>query len=285
MVVAILALVACKAPPPAETDVPSSPPAPLPCPEVGPAVVLGVVPSPPATEISGVVAIGERLWVHNDSGDSGKIHALDRTGTPLGFITVEGSLVDLEDLAIGPGPDGEPWMFFGDIGDNLRARIDVTIYSFPVPDPDGSAISATVDKLVYEDGPRDAETLLVDTDGSIWIVSKEMDGLSGVYRATDGVLERQATLEFGQPPLGQSTLVTGGDLVREGLVLRTYLDEAYVWPRYPDQDLLTALRSEPCPIPVAQEPQGESIAWGTDGFYTISEGTEPAVNFHPILPE
>ncbi|MEZ4319571.1 MAG: hypothetical protein R3F61_18795 [Myxococcota bacterium] len=279
MVTGLFAMLACSGPSDTPTD--SDPPPREPdCPEVLGTEVSGIVPTPPATELSGIAISGDRVWVHNDNGPP-TLHALAHTGGLLGTTVLDASGVDLEDLAIGPGPDGSRWLFLGDIGDNLRARVRVSVLSFPEPaEPDGLVVP-TVTDLVYEDGARDAEALFVDDDGVVWIVSKEPDGASGVYRAgADGVLHREQTLLFGSPPLGVATLVTGGDFGPHGLVLRTYLDEAYVWPRVEGSGdgVLDVLEREPCPIAIPQDSQGEAIAWGADGVFTVSEGESPPLH-------
>lgn len=270
----ILWLLACTDAVPTDTD-PVGPP---PCPSIAPFESLGIVPSPPASEVSGVAVVGDTLWAHNDSGDIAAVFALGRDGTHLGTWPLSGvEARDFEDIAA----NGDT-IFIGDIGDNPQSRANITIHAFtPGASPGPTPTEAIT--LTYEDGPRDAETLLADDDGTLWVVSKELDGATGVYEAVGNLLIRRTTLQFGEEPLGVTTLVTGGDLNEDGLVLRTYLTEAYVWPRAPGESVLDILERPPCPIEVAPEPQPEAIGWGADGLYTISEGVEPDVHFHAFV--
>ncbi len=265
-------LLACSGPAtPIHTDDPGdTAPPPLSCPNFAAPESLGTVPSPPATELSGIVVDAQGVWVHNDSGTE-TLYRLGLDATLLGDASTGMLGRDLEDLA--RTPDGT--LVLADIGDNGAARPDVSLVELTLDGFEVSAIERQV--LVYEDGPRDAETLWVDDDGTVWVVSKELDGASGVYAVVDGVLERRSVLQFGTAPLGQATLVTGGDLGPRGIVLRTYLDEAYVWPRTPGEPVEQTLARSPCPVPIAGEPQGEAIAWGPDGLYTVSEGTTPTL--------
>jgi hypothetical protein len=228
------------------------------------------VPSPPATELSGIVVDADGAWVHNDSGPE-TLHRLGLDGAVTGSVTTGTTGRDLEDLA--RLPDGR--LVLADIGDNGAARADVSLVTFAV---DGTTVTDVARQtLAYENGPRDAETLFADEAGTVWVVEKAVDGASGVYEAVGSMLERRTVLQFGTAPLGQATLVTGGDLGPRGIVLRTYLDEAYVWPRTPDEPVEVTFERAPCPVTIAGEPQGEAIAWGPDGLYTVSEGETPVL--------
>lgn len=282
----IVLLAACNGATPVDTD-----PAvftPPPCPSFAPASLIGVVETPPAVEISGMAVGDGVIWVHNDGGENAAVHAISPQGGRLSTWTLDGVVnLDFEDMARAPGPDGGMWLWIADIGDNAAARTEIQVYRFPEPDPmiDGSVTPERLD-LIYPDGPRDAESLLVDpVDGTLWIVEKSLDGVSGFYRLLrpmpgPSVLERALTKTFGQPPLGQATTVTGGDLDERGLVVRTYLEQGFVWPRAEGEPVIDALQRDPCTVTLAPEPQGEAIAWGPDGLYTISEGDQPGVHFH-----
>ncbi len=274
--------VACSAPPPDPGD--------LECPRFEPGYRAGRVPTPPATELSGIAATSDgRLLVHNDSGESAAVHVLDGEGGWLGTWELTGvEAVDFEDIAVGVSFIGEETAWVGDIGDNLARRQGITVYRFALPASDDGRVEPERIDLVYPDGPRDAEAMWVDHRGTLWIADKQLDGNTGIYRLLDpgpgvSVLERVATLRFGEPPLGQATQVTGGDWGPVGLVLRTYLDVAYVWPAGEDGDVLEALEREPCPVGIVGEGQGEGIGWTDAGLVTVSEGEEPALNVVPLL--
>lgn len=276
--VASALLAGCTGAPSPETD--SDEPAATPplCPEVVEIRSVAQVPTPPATELSGAAWAEGRLWMHNDSNPA-EVHALDIANGMLATVVLEYDVRDLEDIASGIDPDGQRVLVLADIGDNASVRDSVATLTFPIPDAPGT-ISPSPRTLRYEDGPHDAETVLVDADGIIWVVTKEPDGLTGFYRAAgDDMLRREHTLQFGQPPLGQFRTVTAGDFGPHGLVLRTYSTEAYVWPSHADLDesLATVLAREPCSVEIGPAAQGEAVSWGPGGLYAVSEGTEPDV--------
>lgn len=259
------------------------------CPGFGPPELLGIVASPPATEVSGLAVVGDHLWIHNDSGEAAQLHALDRTGQLLSTWTLEGvDAIDFEDMAAAPAPDGGTWLWVGDIGDNTRQREFVTVYGLPEPDwtTDGTVAVQRFD-LIYPDGARDAETLVVDPDdNSLWLVEKSPDPPIGFFRALrpipgPQVLERAAELPFGTFPLGRSPILTGGDLTVDGFTIRSYLTDGLFWVRRPGESLIETIGRNPCPFTLAGEPQPEAIGIGSDGVYTISEGISPGVNLHP----
>ena len=164
----------------------------------------------------------------------------------------------------------------------------VRIYRVPEPDTTATLTEAAVAfTLSYADGPRDAETLVVDPlTGDLFVVSKQWDGApAGLYRVPVDVataatapaepltLERVADL-----PTTANTLVTGGDVSDDGtmVALRTY-PAVWLWDRDPERSLAETLEAPPtCRIPVV-EPQGEAVAFTSDGrgFVTISEGASP----------
>ena len=140
-------------------------------------------------------------------------------------------------------------------------------------------------RLVYPDGPHDAETLLLPADGRPVIVTKDLGGRSGVY-TTDvppagpsptplrrvGQLVVPPTSTEGGPvgPLGPfgRGLYTGGALSADGRVaaVRTYTD-AFLFPVAGGtaDDVVAALRDTPVTVALPGEPQGEAIAFTADG--------------------
>jgi hypothetical protein len=247
-------------------------------------------------EISGVVESRTRagvLWVHNDSGDTARIFALGLDGRTLGTFGLAGIQArDWEDIAAGPGPvAGRRYLYAGDIGDNDEERASVTVLRLQEPVVDPGATSPTtrtvdaVDSLVlrYPDRPHNAEALLVDPrSGDLVIVTKELDGRAGVFRAPRGLadgsettLRRVATLQ-----LGFGVLVTGGDVARSGslVALRTY-SSVLLYARPARKPLWAAFKTQPCSGVAPPERQGEAIALRTSGraYVTIGEGEHPRV--------
>ncbi|HFE43870.1 MAG TPA: hypothetical protein ENJ18_00035 [Nannocystis exedens] len=257
------------------------------CPEIAAGEELAKVQDPKINEASGMVASREQedvLWVHNDSGDGARVYAITPAGETIGSFVLDGVLaLDWEDMAIGPGPmpgeDGS-WLYLGDIGDNAKLRPWVSIYRIPEPNAaDAMGGEVTVKdvetfNLVYPDGPRDAESLLVDpVTGELVIVSKE--DKTGVYRL-EGPLTEGGTymLEKVEPVNVPLVITTAGDVSPLGdfVIVRTYID-AMLWLRPPGTTLSDAFKGEPCEVPLKLEIQGETLAIARDasGYSTLSE--------------
>jgi hypothetical protein len=248
-------------------------------------------------EASGIVASRKNigaLWTHNDAGDTARLFALGTDGRDLGSYDLMGAAsVDWEDIALGPGPEsGLSYLYVGDVGDNSSIRTGIQVYRVAEPAIDllapPSVVTVTGAEMLafaYPDGAHNAETLLVDpTSGDLFLITKEANGVSGVYWAAAphaaGVtrtLELATTVSF-EGALSRDRLVTGGDVAPDGslVILRSYTT-AFVWRRAQGTPLSAAFAGEPCPVPLADEPQGEAIGFAADGasYYTLSEGFSP----------
>ena len=251
------------------------------------------------TEASGIAASFDHdnvLWTHNDSGDRARVMALDASGRHLGVYTLAGARNrDWEDIALGPGPDpGVSYLYVGDIGDNAGRHDSIQIYRAAEPPIDAgqSPVDTTLQSvdtitLVYPDGPRDAETLMVDpATRDLYIISKR-EAKVGMYVAryphnteTPVVLDHVATLPF--------SLATGGDISPNGdaILIKSYTN-VYYWPRHSNQSVEEALQSPQKPLYYEAEPQGEAICWHNDGigYYTTSEevrGAPAHLYYYPL---
>ena len=96
-------------------------------------------------EVSGIVKSGrgDFYWVHNDSGDSPRLFAIDGEGTPLkppwmpidladwpGHAIDNATHFDWEDIALADGV-----LYVADVGNNGNARRDLGVYVVNEPDP------------------------------------------------------------------------------------------------------------------------------------------------------
>ncbi|MDX6214787.1 MAG: hypothetical protein QOG99_371, partial [Frankiales bacterium] len=194
-------------------------------------------------ESSGLAVSHDILWTHNDSGDTARFFALDRHCRTLATYNVMNNVTnetatDWEDMARGGGS-----LWFGDIGDNAATRSQVQVIRVPEPTVTRGehGLRATVYLFRYEDGPHDAETLLVHPrTGQLFVVSKSYDGSATVYAAPlhpsattlntftkVAQLQTHVTGTAGGPlgALGQLSL-TAGDInaTADRIVLRTYTD-------------------------------------------------------------
>jgi len=200
---------------------------------------------------------------------------------------------DIEDLA-GRGET----LWFADIGDNGANRETVALItvSLSPSDPQGPQVY----RFTYPDGPHDAEALLLPPNGTPYIVTKELDGRSGVYRpgapldaTSDVMLDKLGEVEFaptGTPggPVGRAgqVLVTGGAVSGDGqfLALRTYTD-AYVWP-LESSDVWAALKAPPVAVVALPDAaQGEAISFAENSRNLVvgSEGVGSVITEIPMV--
>jgi hypothetical protein len=211
-------------------------------------------------ESSGLVADGRLVVTVNDSGDSARIFTVDAaTGRTVGRTHWQGGAVDNEALA--PAGKGSVWV--GDIGDNQGKRDHVVVSKVPFGRGDRT-VHADSYRLVYPDGPHDAESLLADPrTGRLYVVAKEFIGR--MYAAP-------AKLDPDRPnrlePVGEVLgIATDGAFLPDGrhLVLRNYGQAAiYTWPGLEQVERFD--------LPVQK--QGEGLAVEGDGRTALlsSEG-------------
>ena len=257
----------------------------------GPAVLLGRL-DPAVDESSGLAASRRNpglLWTHNDSGDDPVVYCADRQARSCGTWLVTGAGArDWEDMAVGPGPEaGRSYLYLGDIGDNNGDLRQVVVYRVPepaVPAAAGAGRGATEAAeripLRYADGPHDAEALLVHpTSGDIYVVTKE-PLTARVYKATDGVLERIASLSIG---IG---LVTGGDISPDGrrVALCTYASGfELTLPASATPDGFDAIWRQPLrPVDLPPRTQGEALAYRLDGNALLTTSERPPAPLQEI---
>ncbi len=262
---------------------------------------IGDVPDDALDELSGIAASrvhARALYVHNDSGDGPQVYVLDAAdATVRGTITLTGaSARDWEDVAVGPGADGAPWVFVGDTGDNAAReggtpRDSVFVHRFAEAAVDAAgafgdaSVTAETVELTYPDAPHDCESLAVADNGDLYLLSKVDDGLSTLYVARapfDGAvtLELVTTVDIGGAPAPGGRATTSMELSPggRGLLVRTY-DRVHLFVRAPGEDWVAGLGRAALRLPAAPEPQGEAIGWRADGraFFTISEGRGPTL--------
>ncbi len=252
--------------------------------------VVGRLENAALVEVSGLAASalhGDTFYAHNDSGDFARIFALRADGKLVAELALTGvDATDFEDVATGPcGSDH--CVYVADIGDNAAKRTEVAVHRFVEPATLASGtVHVTTTRFRYEDGPHNAESVLVDPrDGSLYVVTKEKSGVSALFAVPQegGLASLRARFA---PPLG-SNLFTGSTFASTGdrVALRTYT-HAFVYPVLGNEPLARALERPPCVVESPPEPQGEAIAFTRDGralrfasegngvpFYEVSLGT------------
>ena len=159
------------------------------CTTFGAGTVWGPASPESLTEASGIAASRRNagvLWTHND-GSRERIYALSTNGTLLANFDLNENVDDIEDIAVGPGPEaGVSYLYVGDIGGNVgtnttRADVQVVRIAEPVVELAwaGDARSENFDDvdsftLTYPDGSYDAEALLVDSlTGDVFVITKQ----------------------------------------------------------------------------------------------------------------
>lgn len=237
---------------------------------------------------------GGRFWTHNDSGDSGRLFALDgpkngsdsaRQVTAVQLAGAEA--VDWEDMASGV-IDGRATLVVADLGDNGRRRDRVTLYVIDEPfrggaSPDGALTIQARHRIEfrYPDGPRDCEAVAIDAERRrVICISKELLPLAGLYSvplppvdrdsdaATVVIAERLGTL-----PL---PMVTGMDIRGDGLQMAVtgYFD-LFLFERAAGEPWEVALRRIPKHIPLPKLKQIEAVCFDRQGELWISSEGHP----------
>ncbi|MBR8742705.1 YncE family protein [Nocardiopsis sp. MG754419] len=208
-------------------------------------------------------------WTHNDSGDHpSEVYAVNEDGETLATVTLNLERRDWEAVSVAHGPDGEPAVFVGDIGDNFGGGWpNIRVYHFAEPEVLGDMVlDPAVLTFTYEDGGRDAEGMMIDPrDGRLYVVSKEFSG--GVYAAPENLdPEGENVLErIDSAPLFATDAAFSADGTR--YAVRTYWGVTV----YDSADGVPGTSVGSFDLPEME--QGESVAFLPDGT-ALMAGTE-----------
>ncbi len=254
-------------------------------------------------EISGI-HIGVRnpgiWWVHNDSGDTARVFALDAAGATRGtYAFAATTALDWEDIAVVSGPTpGSGTIYAADIGDNPGNRAEVQVYRVVEPAVPLTGLPAVATlpavetlHLTYPDGAHDAEAFMVDpVFGDLVIVAKSLTGGPvNVYQAPANLAAGSTTAltNVGTLPLGAglTNAVTAADVTADGkaVAVRTY-GKVLVYNRNVTSKLWTAFGGTACSAPVPAEAQGEAVGFRADGkaLATVSEGANQTLHLSTV---
>ncbi|MCS0600393.1 WD40 repeat domain-containing protein [Streptomyces sp. LP11] len=231
---------------------------------------------PRITESSGLAA--SRLhpgiyWTHNDSDDGPYLYAVDSaTGRTVARITLRGIGAPRDVEAISIGPHNE--IYVGDIGDNLGGKWPyVWIYRLPEPKTlKDATVTATQYVVKYENGPRDAESLLVHPKtGRVYIIDKKEDG-GHLYEGPATLSTSGANVFKPIAPVDLWTTDAAFSPDGRHLAVRGYFGGIYY--DWNGGDLHRKSRLE-----VPLQGQGESLTYSADGTKLMygSEGTNSPV--------
>jgi hypothetical protein len=249
--------------------------------------VAFTIKDPRITESSGLAASALHrgvVYTHNDSGGVPKIYALGPGGQVVAVLTLAGAGArDWEAMAIGRDGRGRPAIFVADIGDNLGGAWPyVTVYRIPEPARLRSGtLQAVRFRMKYEDGPRNAETMMINPrTNRLYIASKLFGGK--VYEAparlrTGGL---NVLRKVGDAP----PIATDGAFAPDGrtCVIRTYFG-ARLYSVGADGRPGETIKS----VDLPRQVQGESVTYTPDGRSLLvgSEGTNQPVYRVPLPDE
>lgn len=241
---------------------------------------------PALDEVSGVGVVRSHpqlLWMHNDSGDTPRLFAVNQSGEIVLTVNLEGAHArDWEDMSV-----TRSWVYVGDIGDNLALRPNIQVYRFQEPKMDAARTGVEVRlqpgqwqmmTLRFPDGARNCESLAATPDGRLLLVSKEEAGTSGFYvwnapfkDKTSATLSKIGAFRLGASGLF-TKLATGTDFSPDGrkLVVTTYTD-LYEFPLARPFDF-GSLRFEPRKSALPPQQQCEAVCYSLDGKTIFSTG-------------
>ena len=238
-----------------------------------------------------------RLWTHNDAGGTPNLFAVSRTGELRSTVTLEGADPDdWEDIARGPcGPTDADrrCLYVSNTGNNGLDRNTVEI--FRVIEPDTLQPTMTIRRLEtmkvrYPTGALDCEAMLVDDSGRVVLFSKE-EGRTRIFVApysTVGTVDLTLVAEgtLADPSTDEPEKVTAADYdaLRRTLAFRTYRNGYEV--RLPEGLQVESIARLPVQrIALADEAQGEALAYVGDGLVSTSEGTGARLTYYDCIAE
>lgn len=271
---------------------------------------FGILPEASGMTISRIR--DNHFWFVNDAGNAAQLIGIDGNNMQHQKYRVNNARNhDWEDLAAFE-LNGESWILIADVGDNNAIRDHVRFYFVREPamgaNPRDALQALGPINFVYEDGPRDVESVAVDVArDAIYLLSKRTKPpvlYSLPLRSTMHATQRLSAKRLGPvntlPAPSQLELrlfpkygkyraqPTAMELSADGsaIALLTY-GEAYCFAITPEQSWLDALNTEPMTIGMPYLAQPETIALDADGYAYISTEREaaPLLKFKPTDKE
>src|SRR5262245_47916309 len=150
------------------------------------------------TEASGLAASRQfpsRLYHINDSGETGKFFITGMDGKDTRSVKINDfEPDDTEALSLGAcaAKDSSSCLYIGDIGDNdvKRKSIEIVVVE-EVRNFSPTLKPRSRLKLMYPDGPHDAESMAVHPNGDIYILTKENP--ARLYKANPNAVQQTLT--------------------------------------------------------------------------------------------
>ena len=234
--------------------------------------------NPVVNEISGIADSKINpgyLWGEEDSGNPNQVYLINHNGTVAKTIYLKGiTNRDWEDMALVDGT-----IYLAETGDNAQAYASYRFYTFTEPALSTDTVS-TIQTInfTYPDGSHDAEAFLVDESKNIYIITKR-DNPSKIYKLSYPYSAGNTVSLVGSLPYSG---VVSAALNANEIIVKTYPGLLY-YKRQAGETIEQTLKKAYTPLPYIVEPQGEAVAFASDGsgYYTISEkGLSSTVNIY-----
>ncbi|XP_005103706.2 uncharacterized protein LOC101858796 [Aplysia californica] len=275
----------------------------------GPRILKGTVTNGDIDEASGIVVSRTHhdvIYTHNDKGDSSRFFAIGVNGSNLATFTVRNAQnYDWEDLTYGPCADdcasghcsvkvtpNRYCIYISDTGDHHGDGAKETIYMVREPSLIKSGDVDVVSTLRFSWPEENAETLMIDPTGQLYIVSKVKGGIAKMAKIPSSAwggprvsldMAHSGTLKISTSHKDPQ----GGDISPNGReMLLVYEDDVYYYS-VPDSDYIKAVNNQ-----TPQKVQSyirvkstEAITWNQNGsgFYTLPEGDYQTIAFYPKI--
>lgn len=239
------------------------------------------------------------FWANNDSGDSLRCFLISPQGKTVALVNLKGyKSVDTESLRVA-GVPGRSFVYISDTGDNRARRKHVQIYRFPEPEIDvkkgDQEMELPGEQMILKYGDEsatDAETLLIDKNQRVGIVTKSFLG-SKLWITPNPFSAGEQTLQLaGNVPVGKwkqrgqqySLLFTDGAISNDGrhVALMTYTT-LFIWKIPGGEDLLNLAKVLSSPpdiqetLPQLQQAESLSFTGNKSHIAVSSEGLNPPV--------
>jgi hypothetical protein len=248
---------------------------------------IGTITESYMGEVSGIAMSHYRedvLWALNDSGNSATLYALKQNGKVAGMINVKGvTNNDWEDIAAFEY-EGKPFILVADVGDNFAKRSKCFLHFIEEPDIKSIKENSPLEikpswsiTFTYEDGPRDCESVAVDTvSGKILLLSKRdtppvLYELPLTKKTEKNAIAKRVTVIKPLPQKDEgindfltfSNMTTAMDISTDGrtAVVLTYAG-AYLYKKEKDDDWGKVFSGDPVAIALPTMRQSESICFG-----------------------
>ncbi len=244
------------------------------------------------------------FWTHNDGGNGAWLYRLDREGTVIEQLEVNGSEnVDWEDLAL-LQRGTQSRLVIADIGDNFGRRDDVQLL---ITDASDVSRSGSVDVIQtisfsYPDGPRDSEAIAVDDEAAtVWIVAKrtipaelyildlaslpEGETVTAEFVGTLNSLPQPSRQDIALAPIKQDWFwqPTALDFSPDGRLAAVLTYEAiYLYERQAGESWQQAFEAAPSRFALGEGWAAEALCLTSEAVFWTTEGKQPPLFRIPL---